>query len=144
MPVVVEVAATPLSPALETELGHIFTDYPAFTSADIALTVLRAAVAEGDTLYTAFFNNRYIAAVLVRGEGETRHMRYLCVHNATRGRGVAERLIAEMRRYELVRGTKWLEADFDLAQEGVPELLLALGFIPHGAGNGAGSYRYSL
>ncbi len=33
-----------------------------------------------------------------------------------------------------------LEADFDLSQEGVPDMLLALGFIPHGQGN----YRFRL
>lgn len=132
MPVAVEVAAAPLSPALETELTRIYTDYPGFASVAAAIEVLRDAVAAGDTLYTAEFNARHIGAVLVRGEGEVRHMRYLCVHDATRGRGVAERLVAEMRRLELERGTKWLEADFDLSQEGVPDVLLALGFIPHG------------
>lgn len=135
MPVAVEVASSPLSPALENDLARIYADYPGFASAAAAMGVLRDAVATGDTLYTGLFNAHHIAAVLVRGEGEVRHMRYLCVHGATRGRGVAERLVAEMRRLEMARGTQWLEADFDLAQEGVPDMLLALGFIPHGDGN---------
>lgn len=135
MPVAVEITPSPLSPALEGDLVRVYTDYPGFASAEAAVEVLRDAVAAGDTLYTGIFNARHIGAVLVRGEGDVRHMRYLCVHVATRGRGVAERLVAEMRRLEQARGTQWLEADFDLSQEGVPDMLLALGFIPHGQGN---------
>lgn len=140
MPVAVEVASSPLSSALENDLTRIYTDYPGFASGAAAVAVLREAVAAGDTLYTGIFNAHHIGAVLVRGDGEVRHMRYLCVHDATRGRGVAERLVAEMRRLEQARGAQWLEADFDLSQEGVPDMLLALGFIPHGEGN----YRYRL
>ena len=135
MPVVVETAPPVLDPALADQLARIYADSPEFTSAAAALEVLSDAVASGDTLYMAVFNARHIAAVLVRGEGPVRHMRYLCVHEATRGRGVAERLVAEVRRQEAGRGTHWLEAAFDLGQEGVPEMLLAMGFIPHGAGN---------
>jgi len=135
MPVAVEIAASPLTDALAAELLRVYVDYPAFTSAEAALAVLEEAVAAGDTLYTGVFNNRHIAAALVRGAGETRHMRYLSVHAATRGRGVAERLVAEVRRLEAERGTAWLEAEFDLTLEGVPEMLLAMGFIPHGTGN---------
>lgn len=135
MPVVVERAATPLKPELSAELPRIYTDAPGFVSPEAAAEVVRDAVAHGDTLYTGLFNGHYIAAVLIRGEGETRHLRHLCVHPATRGRGVAERLVAEVRRMEAERGTHWLEADFNVDQEGVKEMLLALGFIPHGEGN---------
>jgi GNAT superfamily N-acetyltransferase len=135
MPVVVESAPTPLSPALLAELERIYADSPEFASGAAAAGVLQDAVAAGDCLYLAVFNARHIGAVLVRGEGETRHLRYLCVHVATRGRGVAERLVAEVRRLEAARGGHWLEAGFDLTQEGVPEMLLAMGFIPHGKGN---------
>lgn len=140
MPVAVEIMSAPLSANAEKELAIIYEDSPEFASPDAAVAVLRDALNAGDTLYTAVFNARHIAAVIVRGSGETRYMRYLCVHRATRGRGVAERLIGELRGHEHARGTQWLEADFNLQQEGVPELLLALGFIPHGTGN----YRYRL
>ncbi|MFZ5561495.1 MAG: acetyl-CoA sensor PanZ family protein [Pseudomonadota bacterium] len=138
MPVAVEIAAAPLPESLAAELARIYADFPDFASPAAAVAVLRDAVAGGDTLYTGVFNQRHIAAVLVRGEGETRHLRYLAVHPATRGRGVAERLVAEVRRLEAERGTQWLEADFDHSREGVPEMLLALGFIPHGD---QGNYR---
>lgn len=135
MPVVVERAPTPLPAALSADLPRIYTAAPGFASPEAAAEVVRDAVAHGDTLYTGLFNGHYIAAVLIRGEGPTRHLRHMCVHPATRGRGVAERLVAEVRRMEAENGTEWLEADFDVNQEGVKEMLMALGFIPHGSGN---------
>jgi len=138
MPVLVTVAAPPLSPQIAADLGKVYADSPEFSSAAAGVRVLADALSDGDTLYLGVFNGHYIAAVLVRGETETRHMRYLCVHQATRGRGVAERLVEEVRRLELEHSTRWLEADFDLTQEGVPEMLLAMGFIPHGP---QGNYR---
>lgn len=138
MPVVVETASAPLDRELAGELLRIYSDSPDFTAPETAVAVLADALANGDTLYTGVFNQRHIAAVLVRGEGPTRYLRYLGVHPATRGRGVAERLVAEVRRLEAERGTEWLEAGFDLKQEGVPDMLLAMGFIPHGE---AGNYR---
>jgi len=74
MPVAVTVAVAPLDAALAGELRRVYADYPAFASAEVAVETLAAAVAAGDTLYTGVFNARHIAAVLVRGEGETRHM----------------------------------------------------------------------
>lgn len=138
MPVIVSVAAAPLSSQIAADMEKTYADSPEFASGASARDVLADAVNEGDTLYVGVFNGHYIAAVLVRGEGDSRHMRYLCVHQATRGRGVAERLVAEVRRLEKERGTRWLEADFDLAQEGVPDMLMDLGFIPHGE---SGIYR---
>ncbi|MDP2227609.1 MAG: acetyl-CoA sensor PanZ family protein [Moraxellaceae bacterium] len=135
MPVAVSLATSPFAPGLQQDLARVYADSPEFSSPEEAATVLEGAVAAGETLYTGLFNGRHIAAVLVRGEGLVRRMRYLCVHDATRGRGVAERLVAEVRRLEAAQGTEWLEADFDLTQEGVPEMLLAMGFIPHGQGN---------
>lgn len=140
MPVVVELAAPPLDETVAAELLRIYSDSPDFASPEAAVAVLRDAVAEGDSLYLGIFNAHPIAAVLARGAGETRHLRYLAVHPATRGRGVAERLLAEVRRLESARGAQWLEADFNLDQAGVSDMLLALGFIPHGQG----AYRSRL
>lgn len=138
MPVLVSVAAAPLSPQVMADMEKVYVDSPEFASGAAAAEVLADATSDGDTLYLGVFNGHNISAVLVRGESDSRAMRYLCVHHATRGRGVAERLVAEVRRLEQERGTRWLEADFDLAQEGVPEMLLDLGFIPHGE---TGRYR---
>lgn len=138
MPVLVTVASAPLSPQIAADLEKVYADSPEFSSGAAAIKVLGDALSDGDTLYLGVFNGHYIAAVLVRGDTDTRHMRYLCVHQATRGRGVAERLVEEVRRLEQERNTRWLEADFDLTQEGIPEMLLAMSFIPHGT---QGSYR---
>jgi GNAT superfamily N-acetyltransferase len=132
MPVTVAVASAPLDVVLQSSLRRVYTDYPGFASPEAAVAVLAEAVSAGDTLYTAVFNARVIAAVLTRGAGETRHMRYLCVHATNLGRGVAERLVAEVCRLEAARGHRWLEADVDLNQDGAADVLLALGFTPYG------------
>ncbi len=135
MPVAVAAVSAPLAADLLQDLQRVYADYPVFVSPEDALQALQQGLAAGGTLYTGLFNARHIDAVLVVGEGEVRGMRYLSVHLATRGRGVAERLVAEVRRLEAERGAQWLEADFDLSQDGIPEMLLALGFIPHGEDN---------
>lgn len=138
MPVIVERHTGSLDSTLLEELGRLYTDTPDFANAASAREVLSDAVADGDALYAALFNGKHIAAALLRGEGATRHMQYLAVHPATRGRGVASRLVAEIRRLEAEKGADWVEADFDITQEGIPEMLLSMGFIPHGAD---GHYR---
>jgi GNAT superfamily N-acetyltransferase len=141
MPVLVSTLPRPLSDADKEGLSRIYADSPEFEDIESALFRLENAVLSGAQLYVGIFNQRAIAAVLVEGASETRQMRYLCVHPATRGRGVADRLISEVRRLEAERGTHWLEADFDLNQEGVSEMLLSMGFIPKGDGHY--SYRIS-
>lgn len=138
MPVIVERHAGSLDSTLLEELGRLYSDTPDFANAASAREVLADAVADGDVLYAALFNGKHIGAALLRGEGPTRHMQYLAVHPATRGRGVASRLVAEIRRLEAETGAEWVEADFDITQEGIPEMLLSMGFIPHGAD---GHYR---
>ena len=138
MPVLVERHTASLDSTLVAELGRLYTDTPDFANAASAQEVLADAVAHGDVLYAGLFNGKHIAAALVRGEGPTRHMQYLAVHPATRGRGVASRLVAEIRHQEAATGAEWIEADFDISQEGIPEMLLSMGFIPHG---GDGHYR---
>lgn len=132
MPVIVERHAGSLDSTLLEELGRLYSDTPDFANAASAREVLSDAVADGDVLYAALFNGKHIGAALIRGEGATRHMQYLAVHPATRGRGVASRLVAEIRRLEAETGADWVEADFDITQEGIPEMLLSMGFIPHG------------
>lgn len=138
MPVLVSVAAHPLSSQIAEELEKVYADSPEFANGANAVQALEEAALDGESLYLGVFNDHVIASVLVRGDSESRHMRYLCVHHATRGRGVADRLVAEVRRLEKEQGTRWLATDFDLTQEGIPEMLLDLGFIPHGE---TGHYR---
>ncbi len=141
MPVIVESFQASLPEVVSQQLARVYLDSPEFEGGEAAVAALAQALAEGATLYTGLFNARHIAAVLAQGQGPVRQLRYLCVHSATRGRGVAERLMYEARRLEGEQGAQYLEADFNLSQEGVPEMLLALGFIPHGQ---TGLYRARL
>jgi ribosomal protein S18 acetylase RimI-like enzyme len=140
MPVIVKTLPSAFSESDREGLRRIYADSPEF-SPNTAVPSLEEAVSLGSQLYIGIFNERLVAAILVEGRGEIRQMRYLSVHPATRGRGVAERLVSEVRRLEAERGTHWLEADFDLNQEGVADMLLAMGFIPKGDGHY--SYRIS-
>lgn len=134
MPVLVETLTVPFSQSAQDELQRVYTDSPAFDAPEEAITALSAAVANGDTLYVGVFNARFVAAVLVGNGSDARQMRFLNVHPATRGRGVAERLVAEVRRLETERGSTWLEAAFDLSQEGISDMLLSMGFVTRNEG----------
>ena len=53
--------------------------------------------------------------------------------NEFRDSALVNGVIDEIRRTEAAQGAEWIEADFDTSQEGIPEMLLSMGFIPHGA-----------
>lgn len=132
MPVEVREIRKSLPDEVAESLQKVYVDCPGTTSADDALGRIRAGLERGDRFYAGLFNGKWIAGVLVLGQGEERFLRYLAVHPATRGRGVAERLLGEVRRLEAEHGEGYLVSGFDLSQEGLPEMLLAMGFIPHG------------
>ena len=132
MPVEVREIRRVLPDDVAASLERVYVDCPGMASAEDALGRVRAGLARGDRFYAGLFNGKWIAGVLVVGEGAERFLRYLAVHPATRGRGVAERLIGEVRRLESELGEGYLVSGFDLSQEGLPEMLLAMGFIPHG------------
>lgn len=140
MPLVVRTLTGPLNEAQRTDLAKIYVQTPDFPDAVSAVSALEAALEAGQRLHVGEFNGHLIAAVLVNGVDGDRVMRYLCVHPATRGRGVAERLVDEARRLEGESGGDYLIAGFNLAQDGIPEMLMSLGFIPHGEG----AYRAKL
>lgn len=133
MPLLVESVRQTLPEALAAALARVYRDSPEFASSEAAMTVLAQGLGEdGSVLYSGVFNSKPIAAVLASGSGKCRQLRHLCVHPANRGRGVGARLMDEVRRLEGEQGVEYLEAVFDLSQAGVPEMLLAMGFIPHG------------
>lgn len=133
MPLLVERHQTTLPDALRADLAKVYRDSPEFPSGEAAVQALTAALAAPDAvLYTGVFNSRHICGVLASGQPGQRQMRYLCVHPANRGRGLAHRLFDEVRRLEAAAGAQYLEAGFNLQQAGVPEMLLRAGFIPQG------------
>jgi GNAT superfamily N-acetyltransferase len=142
MPLTVESFQFALPDALRIQLVKVYKDTPEFASGESAMEVLEEALGvHGSVLYSGVFNGKHICSVLATGDGPHRQLRYLCVHPANRGRGIARRLMDEVRRLEADQGVVYLEAVFDLRQEGVPEMLLSMGFIPHGEPEG---YRCRL
>lgn len=131
MPLIVESFRLGLPGEVKEQLGRLYKGSPEFSSGDAAAVVIEEALQGSDsTLYTGVFNARHICAILAQGKAPRRQLRYLCVHPANRGRGIARRLFEEVRRLESAQGITDLEAAFDLDIEGVPEMLKALGFAP--------------
>lgn len=121
-------------------LDKVYVDTPGTSGSVEVLQEVEKGLKNGGRYYAGQFNGKWIAGVLVSGLDGERVLRFLAVHPATRGRGVAERLVNEVRRLEAEQGEGYLVTGFDLTQPGVPEMLLALGFIPHEEG----AYRCQL
>lgn len=132
MPLIVGSFRSGLPGDVKDQLAKLYKDSPEFSSGEAAVAVLAEAVEGGATLYTGVFNSRHICAVLAQGNAPRRQLRYLCVHSANRGRGLARRLFEEVSRLEGAQGVSSLEALFDLRLKGVPEMLGALGFASEG------------
>jgi GNAT superfamily N-acetyltransferase len=133
MPLIVESCRSSLPDAAKANLARVYRDSPEFASGEGAVTALDAMLGDPEAvLYAGVFNGKHICAMLASGPAVRRQLRYLCVHPANRGRGIANRLFEEVRRQEAAAGASYLEAVFNLEQPGVPELLLAVGFIPQG------------
>lgn len=129
MPLIVDSFRGGLPADGRASLARVYAGSPEFSSGEAALLVLEEALEAGEgTLYAGLFNSKFICALLAQGAAPQRQLRYLCVHPANRHRGIARRLFDEVRRLEAARGTESLEAVFDLQIDGVPEMLVALGF----------------
>ncbi len=142
MPVEVEVYQKELPPAIAEDLRRIYIDTPGYADAQTVLADLQKRLSErGDRYYAGRFNGHWICGALVGDQGEDRVMRYLAVHPATRGRGVAERLVEEIRQQELERGAGYLVTGFPVDDAALAAILRAMGFIAHGE---TGIYRCQL
>ena len=109
---------------LEFEVARVF-QHLLLQALDLAGNVFL-----GHVLHARALQRRFHLACEVSGAGSGPLRQKTGVDQAIVAFGVAERLVAEVRRIEQERGVRWLEADFDLSQEGVSEMLLDLGFIP--------------
>ncbi len=132
MPVEIEVYQKELPAEIVEDLQRIYIDTPGYADAQLVLDDLQSRLAQGDRYYAGRFNGHYICGALVSSEGSDRRMRYLAVHPATRGRGVAERLVDAIRQQELERGPGYLLTGFNVDDEQLATILKAMGFIPHG------------
>ncbi len=89
---------------LRDQVAHVYETSPEFADGQDAVAKLDIALAEGDLLYTAEFNDKVIAAIWSRGMGNTRLLQFIVVHPANRGRGVAEQLVEHVCNTEADKG----------------------------------------
>lgn len=114
MPITVHAYET-LDDNLRDQLENLFDISPEFPDGMVAVAKLEEALAESAQsyttdfhakLYTAEFNDKVIAAIWVVGRGSERVLKYVVVHFANRGRGVAEHLVREVTERETALGVR--------------------------------------
>lgn len=98
-------AGQPL-PDLRAQVARVYETSPEFADGQDAVAKLDIALAEGDLLYTAEFNDKVIAAIWSRGVEDSRLLQFIVVHPANRGRGVAEQLVEQACNAEAAKGVK--------------------------------------
>ena len=91
-------------PDLRDQVAHVYETSPEFADGQDAVSKLDVALAHGDLLYTAEFNDKVIAAIWSRGTDATRLLQFIVVHPANRGRGVAEQLVEHVCNTESDKG----------------------------------------
>lgn len=115
---------------LEADLARLYADFPGRPVAECVATV-RQALAGGGVFYAGIFNGKAVAGALVCGAPDAREISQIAVRAATRGRGVAQRLVDEIARLELATGGQALT----VRDPGVAAAALTqLGFVPGPAG----------
>lgn len=95
-------------PELSEQIAHLYDTSPEFADGHDALQRLNQALAAGDTLYLAMFNEKPIGAIWARltDQPDTRLMQYIVVHPANRGRGIAEELVRQGCAAEEAKGAQ--------------------------------------
>lgn len=87
--------------SLDTETAErlvaLYDHSPEFGSGEAALTQLQTALGQGTYLYIGWFNDKPIAAIWSQptDQANARLLRYIVVHPANRGRGIADQLVAQ-------------------------------------------------
>ena len=100
MPMTVHAYTSLPNEDIRNQLERLYDTSPEFSDGQDAIDQLEHNLTQYTLLYTAEFNSRIIGAIWCRGTGEERTLEYIVVHPANRGRGVAERLVAEACRME--------------------------------------------
>jgi GNAT superfamily N-acetyltransferase len=98
-----------LNDDLRDQLENLYDISPEFADGKHAVEALEKVLAMGAQayttsfhakLYTAEFNDKVIAAIWVTGQGSERLLRYIVVHYANRGRGLADQLVKTVTEQE--------------------------------------------
>ena len=109
MPITVHAYTSLENEEVRSQLERLYDISPEFSDGADAIEQLEQQLAQYTTVYTAEFNTKLIGAIWSTGQGESRTLEYVVVHPANRGRGVAERLVAETCRMEEEKGVKSFE-----------------------------------
>ncbi|MEO9346200.1 GNAT family N-acetyltransferase [Acinetobacter radioresistens] len=109
MPITVHAHTSLENAEVRSQLERLYDTSPEFGDGQDAVEQLEQHLAQYTTLYTAEFNTRIIGAIWCTGQGESKTLEYIVVHPANRGRGVAERLVSEVCRYEEAKEVKRFE-----------------------------------
>ena len=106
MPITVHAYRSLDNLGIRTQLERLYDTSPEFGDGQDAMQQLEQDLQQYTTVYTAEFNTKIIGAIWCTGQGESKTLEYIVVHPANRGRGVAERLVSEVCRYEEAKEVK--------------------------------------
>ena len=104
MPVIVT-AEKSLSPELAAGLGKLYDASPEFSGGADAVATAERVLSEGGLVYVGWFNGKPVSSIMAFGPGDQRTLRWIVVHPANRGRGIADRLVCEVCRIEREAGS---------------------------------------
>ena len=102
------------------DLGKIYTDAPQewLTDANDIQASLQELLDQGEWLIAGRFNARLLGALKAKKDGNTIHLRHLCVRNITIKRGVAHQMLHHI--------SKWADENgYILIAQSVPDSLTA-------------------
>ncbi|TCM70975.1 acetyltransferase (GNAT) family protein [Acinetobacter calcoaceticus] len=109
MPITVHAYTSLENEDIRDQLERIYDTSPEFGDGQDAIEQLEQNLAQYTLVYTAEFNCKIIGAIWCTGQGDSRLLENIVVHPANRGRGVAERLVAEVCRLEEAKEVKKFE-----------------------------------
>ena len=126
MPVILEQIETPTHDDC-ADLTKIFNDAPEWMKADQQANQWLADIAESEELklFAGRFNDRLIAAAVVRCAESNWHMEWLTVRTVTRDRCVGQRMVSEVSRIASENNCT-LSAETAQNEESLPSYLRAL------------------
>jgi len=104
MPVMVS-AEKNISPELAQSLTKLYDSSPEFSVGAEAIDKANDILSTDGVLYVGWFNGKAVSAIMASGTHEQRLLHNIVVHPANRGRGIADRLMAETCRLEREQGS---------------------------------------
>ena len=97
MPVIVS-AEKKIHPELAQSLTKLYDSSPEFSDGIEAIDKANDILSRDGVLYVGWFNGKAVSAIMASGTATQRLLHNIVVHPATRGRGIADRLMSETCR----------------------------------------------